>query len=169
MAADVIEHLRQHGDGLSGKFLTLANFLAQQYRRTAFMTSRQLAQEAGVSLPTVLRFVSRLGFEGFQDFSRALQDKISLELNGVARVEEMVRRRGVQPLYAQVIGREIDALKQFMVRFPRDEVAAVAERLIQAPAVAIVAVRYLGHLPPYLAYTLRKLRPGVHAYSTVDS
>jgi DNA-binding MurR/RpiR family transcriptional regulator len=169
MAPDVLDHLRQHGDGLSGKFLTLANFVAQQYRRAAFMTSRDLAKEAGVSLPTVVRFVSRLGFKGFQEFSRALQDKVSLELNGVERVEEMLRRQDVQPLYAQVIGREIEALKQLMVRFPRDEVAAVAERLIRAPAIAIVAVRYLGHLPPYFAYTLRKLRPGVHAFSTADS
>lgn len=169
MAPDVLEHLRQHGTGLSGKFLTLAKFVAQHYRRAAFMNSRELAQKAEVSLPTVVRFVSKLGFSGFQDFSRALQDKVSLELNGVARVEEMVRRKGVRPLYAQVITREIEALDQLLVRFPQREIAVVAERLTKAPAVAVVAVRYLSHLPPYFAYTLRKLRPAVYPFTTIDS
>lgn len=169
MARDMFDHLRQHGNGLTGKFLTLANFVAQHYRRAAFMSSRELAREANVSLPTVVRFVSKLGFAGFQEFSRVLQDKISLELNGVERVEEMARRKDEQPFYAQVIAREIEALKQLLLRFPHQEIGVVADRLIQAPAVAVVAVRYLSHLPPYFAYTLRKLRPAVHPYTSVDS
>lgn len=166
---DPLERIRARHDRLTGKSQGLANFISHHYRRVAFMSARELAEAADVSLPTVVRFVARLGFDGYQAFSRAVQERVNLELTGVERLETALRREGPQPLYMQVISREQQALKQFMATFSQETIDGIARRLATAAAVVIVGVRYVSPLAVYLAYTLRKLRPNVTSITSIDS
>lgn len=166
---DALERIRSHRERLRGKALMLASFIAQNYRRVAFMSARELAEAAGVSLPTVIRFVASIGFDGYQAFSRTLQERLNLELTGVERLEQVLQKKQPQPLYMQVISRELQALKQLMASFPQEHLTAVAGRLATATAVVVVGPRYVAPLTSYLVYTLRKLRGGVTGVTVIDS
>ena len=52
--------------------LKVARALLSNYPAAGLNTVAHLAQVAGVSGPTVVRFVARLGFEGYPDFQQAL-------------------------------------------------------------------------------------------------
>ncbi len=169
MSLDVLEHLRRRATTFSGKFLTLANFVVSNHRRVAFMTARQLARESSVSLPTVVRFVSTLGFDGYQAFNHAMQERVNSELAGVEQLEGMRHRAGPRPLHAQMIERETQLLRQLLLTFPARELHVVAARLATAAAVAVVSVRYASPLAAYCAFMLRKLRPAVSEILTVNS
>lgn len=163
-----LEAIRERRPALSGKLLALADFVSQHHRRVAFMSARELAREAGVSLPTVVRFVSRVAFPGYQPFVRSIRELVNLELSGVERLETP-RAGAAPPLHETVITREIEALRQLLAGFPLQEVRAVAARLARAPAVGVAAVRYLSPLAHYAAYTLHRVRPGVLAFPHLDS
>jgi DNA-binding MurR/RpiR family transcriptional regulator len=54
----------------------VAQALVSTYPLAGLQTLAQLAARAGVSGPTVLRLLARLGFAGYSDFQRALQEEV---------------------------------------------------------------------------------------------
>ncbi|MFF8375912.1 MurR/RpiR family transcriptional regulator [Streptomyces sp. NPDC015661] len=71
--ADVIRH--KLGD-LSPAERKVARVLLANYPSAGFETVAVLAERAGVSAPTVIRFVNRLGYRGFPDFQTALREEL---------------------------------------------------------------------------------------------
>ena len=53
-----------------------AQALIADYPLTGLKTVAEFAIRAGVSSPTILRFVSRLGFQNYADFQSALQSEL---------------------------------------------------------------------------------------------
>lgn len=51
----------------------VAGYISENYDESAFMTLEQLAQAAGVSTTTVVRFSKELGFEGYSEMQKALR------------------------------------------------------------------------------------------------
>ncbi|MFI7005079.1 MurR/RpiR family transcriptional regulator [Streptomyces sp. NPDC050145] len=71
--ADVIRH--KLGD-LSPAERKVARVLLVNYPSAGFETVAVLADRAGVSAPTVVRFATRLGYRGFPDFQTALREEL---------------------------------------------------------------------------------------------
>ncbi|MFF0478540.1 MurR/RpiR family transcriptional regulator [Streptomyces sp. NPDC004284] len=71
--ADVIRH--KLGD-LSPAERKVARVLLANYPSAGFETVAVLAERAGVSAPTVIRFVNRIGYRGFPDFQTALREEL---------------------------------------------------------------------------------------------
>lgn len=52
-------------EGFSESEKEIANFLLENYRSIAAMSTRQLAQLTYTSASTIVRFTKRMGFEGY--------------------------------------------------------------------------------------------------------
>ncbi|WP_304454663.1 MurR/RpiR family transcriptional regulator [Nocardiopsis sp. YSL2] len=74
--ASIAEMIRTHEGGLSTSERRVARALLADYPAAGLGTVRLLAERAGVSAPTVLRFVARLGFDNYP----ALQQGLLAEL-----------------------------------------------------------------------------------------
>ena len=59
----------------------LANTLLEDYPVSALGSITQLAENAGVSGPTVARMVTKLGFKGFPQFQQALRSELSAKIS----------------------------------------------------------------------------------------
>lgn len=164
----------------SSKNMTLANFVVQNYRRVAFMTARQLAQECGVSESTVMRFVTTLGYTGYPDFLRTLQGIVNNELTAVERLEitpqgkeerGRLRRRGNERLVRKIILKEIENLKGLHNQLSEEEFDRAVEEIIKAKRVIIIGFRVSASLVIYFGYILKKVKEMVfvitHGGSTV--
>ena len=65
----------------------IAQYISEHYDKAAFMTAAKLGMTVGVSESTVVRFASELGFEGYPQLQRALQELIRNRLTSVQRME----------------------------------------------------------------------------------
>lgn len=72
-------------DSLSNAERKVARALLAGYPTAGLTTGMDLAQAAGVSNPTVVRFVNRLGFSGFPAFQRALVHDLNEDLGSPLR------------------------------------------------------------------------------------
>ena len=54
----------------------IARYIVEHYDKAAFMTAAKLGQAVGVSESTVVRFAAELGFEGYPQLQRSLQELI---------------------------------------------------------------------------------------------
>jgi DNA-binding MurR/RpiR family transcriptional regulator len=61
-----------------------AQTLIASYPMIGLKTVADFSQQAGVSSPTILRFVSRLGFQNYPEFQSALQDELAAQLQSPA-------------------------------------------------------------------------------------
>jgi len=65
----------------------IAEYILKHYDKAAFMTASKLGISVGVSESTVVRFANELGFTGYPELQKALQELIKTKLTTVQRIE----------------------------------------------------------------------------------
>ncbi len=142
----------------------VARTLLATYPVAGFETVAGLAEIAGVSGATVVRFTTRLGYRGFPDFRRAL--RVELEQRGAspaALYERTSSRRAAR-------GGKLADLAEPAAEDLRSTFAGLSEHdfnttleALAAPRnrLWIVGGRYSNFLAQYLAASLQQLRTGV--------
>ena len=103
--------------------------LAQRYPIAGLETLAQLAARAEVSGPTVMRFVNRLGFEGYPAFQEALRQEIQEKLTSslaAARTAAARTRRGGAVASLSTF---VSELQKTMAGVPPSEFEAVVDLL----------------------------------------
>ncbi|SDJ58583.1 MurR/RpiR family transcriptional regulator [Streptomyces indicus] len=75
-AATVAEAIRRGLGECSPAERKVARALLAAYPAAGLETVAKVAERAGVSAPTVIRFVNRLGYRGFPEFQQALRDEL---------------------------------------------------------------------------------------------
>ena len=84
---DMIERLNHSGLKLSKGHRLIAQYIVEHYDKAVFMTASRLGESGGVSESTVVRFAAVLGYEGYPQLQRALQELVSHRLTAVQRFE----------------------------------------------------------------------------------
>ena len=65
----------------------LTNYITDNYDKAAFLTAAKLGKTVGVSESTVVRFAMFLGYKGYPEFQKALEETVRNKLNSVQRME----------------------------------------------------------------------------------
>ncbi len=83
------ERIKQAYDSLTPSFKRLGEFILSHELEVAFMTATELAQTLGVDAATVVRFSQALGYEGYRELSREVQQVVKADLTATyGRFEE---------------------------------------------------------------------------------
>ncbi len=80
MASSVAELISEKIDAMPTGERRAAQTLIAAYQVVGLKTVAEFSQQAGVSSPTILRFVARLGFQNYPEFQSALQDELAAPL-----------------------------------------------------------------------------------------
>jgi DNA-binding MurR/RpiR family transcriptional regulator len=145
-----------------------AQTLIANYPLTGLKTVADFAQQAGVSSPTILRFVARLGFQNYPEFQAALQDELAAQLQSPAS------RAGLPP----VEGGELSATLEATLENIRATFRNISERQIgevvsllsnRKAGVFLVGGRFTDPLARYTAAHLAIVRPNIFHLAGQDS
>jgi DNA-binding MurR/RpiR family transcriptional regulator len=74
------DRIRAARPGLSKSFARLADYLLDSYIEAAFMTATELANQLGIDPATVVRFSQHLGFTGYPELLREIQEHVKHDL-----------------------------------------------------------------------------------------
>ena len=66
--------------GLSKGHKRIADFIKNNYEKASFMTAAKLGKTVGVSESTVVRFASHVGFDGYPELQKHLQELVKSHL-----------------------------------------------------------------------------------------
>src|SRR5262245_53161577 len=80
MNSSISELIAEKIDAMSASERKAAQTLIANYPLIGLRTVAEFSNQAGVSSPTILRFVSRLGFQSYPEFQGALQDELAAQL-----------------------------------------------------------------------------------------
>ena len=83
----VLQTIRSGMDTFSKGQKRIAQYILENYDKAAFMTASKLGQTAQVSESTVVRFAAELGYAGYPDMQKALQELIRGKLTSIQRIQ----------------------------------------------------------------------------------
>src|SRR5437762_5815128 len=87
------ELVRQRLDSLSPAERRLARVLLASYPIAGLESVARFAERAGVSPPTVTRFIAKLGFRGYPEFQESLRHEVQARLRSpLARYRDEPKR-----------------------------------------------------------------------------
>ncbi len=160
----VSERIRQRLGKLSVSERKVARLLLSGPPTAGLESSAQLAMHAGVSGPTISRFVTQqLGYENYAAFQRALREEISARMLSPV---EVYRRENVEPASAGFTGRSAAILGECVAASIQGvdpaEFARATALLGDSQHHVLAMGGSFSHLVAgYLVGVLREIRPGV--------
>ena len=157
----VLERIASFSDSLSGQQMVLARYIVQNSSTAAFMNSVQLSEAARVSNPTVIRLAAKLGFSGFPEFQKALQETVREQIRSLDRYQEEQGDRE-ETLSQRVLSLEFHVLNEMKRRLDEKALQKAVDLLSQKKRVYVVGFLANACLAEYLAYFLGTLREDVH-------
>ena len=84
---DLSNRINEAYGSLSKGQKLLATYITDNYDKAVFLTAAKLGEVVGVSESTVVRFATHLGYKGYPEFQRALEELVRNKLNSVQRME----------------------------------------------------------------------------------
>lgn len=145
----------------------IAEYILVHYRSIAFMTASEIADKAGVSQPSVTRFVTNsLGFKGFSQFLKTVQDIIRNEVTGVERYHISGKTKSNLEI---LIGQEIENLNHLAEYTSEEKLLQIAARIANEKTIFIIGFRTGAPLANYFYFFLRKIHPDVRVCTSGGS
>lgn len=164
----VADRLREVAPTLPRAERRVAMALLRQYPVAGLETVARLADAADTSGPTVLRLVTRLGFDGFAEFQQALlRDVADRTASPLIQLD-----RGAEPDTGDVLERArqmlTDSVDISLRQLDRRTYATVVDRIVDARRVLTTGGRFSGFAAAALAAHLEILRDGMHHLDADD-
>jgi DNA-binding MurR/RpiR family transcriptional regulator len=158
---DLFEKIIKVYPMLSPKKRRVADLIIKDHKKVFLMTAREIAQECGVSEPTIIRFTNDLGFSGYMEFVQYMKGLLHIELTAVERLQKASRKIDeLNPLekYCQNAIRNLENLSNSI---SAKDLRKVAHTIYKAETVFVVGYRASATLAYYFGYLLKKVRNNV--------
>ncbi|MFE0017942.1 MurR/RpiR family transcriptional regulator [Mesorhizobium sp. NPDC059054] len=137
-----------------------AQTLVANYPVIGLKTVADFSQQAGVSSPTILRFVARLGFQNYPEFQSTLQDELAAQLQSPASrtVTAPSRSDAASPM----IEATLDNLRETFRHLSDKQLNEIAEKMADHRGhMFLIGGRFTDPLARYMAAHLAIVRPNV--------
>lgn len=128
----------------------ITDYITENYDKAAFMTAAKLGDAVGVSESTVVRFASELGFSGYPQLQKTLQEVVKSRLTSVQRMEAA----GGEDMLEHAFSSDIDTIKATRESISREAFNASVEAINRAKHIYILGVRSAASLASFAAFYL---------------
>lgn len=162
---DMIERLNQSGKRLSKGHRKIAQYIVEHYEKAVFMTASRLGESVGVSESTVVRFASAMGYEGYPQLQRSLQELVSHRLTANQRFE-MATEIDPSAALGMVLKSDMQNLRATLEQMDNAVFDDVVRRLLSAKAVYVMGLRSAAPLAQFMGYYLNYIFDNVHLVSS---
>lgn len=147
----------------------IADFIKNNYEKASFMTAASLGKAVGVSESTVVRFASNIGFDGYPELQKYLQEAVKSHLTSVQRMDVAASRYGGDDFIDRAFMTDIEMIKQTRDSISREAFSKSAEAINKAKKIYILGVRSSAALASFAAFYLRFLYENVVLIDTSAS
>ncbi len=161
MDKDVLAAINSVSPTFSKGQRRIANYITENYDKAAFMTAGKLGAAAGVSESTVVRFAADLGYEGYPEMRRALQELIKNRLTTVQRIEVARGTIAGRDVLDNVLTSDADKIRRTLEDIDRDAFSKAVEAITSARTIYVIGLRSSSALAGFLGFYLNLLFPDV--------
>ena len=172
----VIERIEKYKDKLSSSHIQIASYIIINYKEVVFMNSVELSKKVGISNPTIIRFATALGYSGYNDMKRHLQQQVQNELSLLERfhieiesdlnIEKHRATNNTTPLISKIINTEIENMCNMISCLETNNLNNVVKLISSKKYVYIAGSQISYSLANYAHYSLSKIKNNVMQVTT---
>lgn len=152
MDRDIISTIELKQGGFSKGQARIARFITENSDKAAFMTASKLGQKTGVSESTVVRFALELGFEGYPEMRKALQEMIRNRLTSVQRIEVARTVIGSRDTLSAILNSDMENIVLTQNGVDRAQFDAAVETILAARHIYILGTRTSAALSMFMGF-----------------
>ncbi len=143
----------------------IAQFITEQYDKAAFMTAAKLGERVGVSESTVVRFAIALGYEGYPELQKALQELIKTKLTTVQRIEMTSDYAGGNDIFRRILKSDMDNIRNTYEKVDVQAYESVVDYLLDGENIYIIGLRTSTVLASFMGFYLNLILGNVRVVS----
>ena len=154
MAIDISQRIQKMYASLSKGHKKIANAVINEYETVAYMTAYHLGNKVGVSESTVVRFAGVLGYEGYSEFQRAVEELAKTKLTPNQRIDMTKKRIGKGDILDNVMNSDIGKIRHTLDKLDRNAFYKAVDSILAAKTIYIIGARSSEPIAKILNYNL---------------
>jgi DNA-binding MurR/RpiR family transcriptional regulator len=166
MKRDILRTIEANMDGFSKGQRQIARYLLAHYDKAAYMTAAKLGSEVSVSESTVVRFVMELGYAGYPEFQKSLQELIRTKLTSFQRMEVAKHLIGDGDVLDKVLMSDVDKIRHTLEGVSREAFEGTINALVNARNIYVMGVRSSSMLAGFFCYNLHMIFDNIRLIET---
>ena len=166
---DLLHRINHNYSSMSKGQKLLATYISDNYDKAVFLTAAKMGDIVGVSESTVVRFAMSLGYKGYPEFQKALEELVRNKLNSVQRMEVTYGRISQSKILETVLQSDADKLKTTLEKIDHNAFELAVDTILSAKNIYIVGIRSCAPLASFLSFYLTLMFDNVRLLHTNSS
>lgn len=161
MAVNLLEKINSQYSDFSKGQKRIADYIKNHCAEAAYMTAQGLGEAAEVSESTVVRFAIELGFDGYPELHRAMQETLRVSLTSVQRMEVANTRYTEENVLDTVLNADAERIRLTLDSIDRKAFSDAVDAIAEAGKVFVLGMRSSYSLAEFVQYNLGLILPNV--------
>lgn len=166
---DLTSRINECYGSLSKGQKILATYITDNYDKAVFLTAAKMGQVVGVSESTVVRFATHLGYKGYPEFKKALEEMVRNKLNSIQRMEVTYGRISQSHILETVLQSDQEKIKDTLEHIDEHAFELAVDTIIKAKHIYIVGIRSCAPLAAFMAFYFNLMFENVTLLQTNNS
>lgn len=154
MDVDLIKKIQKEFNKLTKGQKLIAEFIINEYDKAAFMTALTLGEIVGVSESTVVRFAHSLGYDGYKDLQKQLQELVKNKLTTVQRLSMVSKYSDKEGVLKKVMEKDMENIQRTINETGQEAFEQSIDLILNAKNIYILGLRSSSFLAGYLGFYL---------------
>ena len=165
---DIISRINELYSNMSKGHKRIAQFITEHYDQAVFMTAAKLGSELGISESTVVRFAAGIGYEGYPEFQKALEEWVKGQLNSVQKMGVKYGGSSQSEIVTSVLNADIEKIQDTIENLDPNAFETAVKTILEAENLYIVGLRSCEPLARFLHFYVNMIRGNVYLLSTTS-
>ena len=166
---ELINRINDRYSSMSKGQKLLSTYITDNYDKAVFLTAEKLGKVVGVSESTVVRFATHLGYRGYPEFQKALEELVRNKLNSIQRMEVTYGRISQSKILDTVLQSDAEKIKSTLEQIDQNAFEAALDIILNAKHIYIVGIRSCASLASFMAFYFNLMFDNVHLLHTSSS
>ncbi|MCM1100719.1 MAG: MurR/RpiR family transcriptional regulator [Clostridium sp.] len=165
---DVLSRISEKYDKMSKSHKAIAKYISEHYDQAVFMTAARLGETLGISESTVVRFAAGIGYDGYPQLQRALEDCVKGKLNSVQRMDAKYGKSSQSEILTSVMNADMEKLQHTIENLDAAAFESAVTTILEAETVYVMGLRSNEPLAGFLQFYLNMIRGNVVLLNTTS-
>lgn len=167
-SSDIISRVNEKFSSMSKSHKAIATFISDHYDQAVFMTAAKLGETLGISESTVVRFASGIGYDGYPEFQKALEEWVKNKLNSVQKIGVKYGHSTQSEILKSVLSADVDKIEDTIHNLDPQAFEMAVNSILEAKNIYIVGLRSCAPLAEFLHFYLNMIRGQVYLLNTTS-
>ena len=165
---DVITRINARYTSMSKSHKTIAGYIKEHYEQAVFMTAAKLGEELGISESTVVRFASGIGYDGYPEFQKALENWVKDKLSAVQKIGVKYGHSSQSEILSSVLTADTEKIQDTIANLDANAFEMAVSAILEAENVYVIGLRSCAPLADFLHFYLNMVRGNVRLLNTTS-